>query len=160
MNSTQREQLATKLITSFASEFGFYMKAHSYHWNVTGANFPQYHALFDTIYTEVYASVDDFAENIRKLQAFVPGNFERYSVLGKVEVDPPSAENMLINLLEDSDRMVDVFKDCFNLAEDLGEAGLADFLAARMDAHRKHSWMLRSTSQTNSWMLRPSADVR
>jgi DNA-binding ferritin-like protein len=31
------------------------------------------------------------------------------------------------------------------MATAAGEDGLADFLAGRMDAHRKHSWQLRAT---------------
>ena len=48
-------------------------------------------------------------------------------------------------LLNDSDRMVKLLKICFDLATQAGEDGFANFLAERMDAHRKHSWMLRST---------------
>ena len=33
----------------------------------------------------------------------------------------------------------------YKLAEANGEYGLANFLAERQDAHRKHGWMLRAT---------------
>jgi DNA-binding ferritin-like protein len=48
-------------------------------------------------------------------------------------------------LLDDSDKMANIFKLVFAIAEREGEHGLADFLAGRQDAHRKHSWMLRAT---------------
>ena len=136
---------ATKI--AFASEFSFYLKAHNYHWNVTGPLFPQLHELFGKIYEEVYGSIDDFAENIRKLDSFVPASHIKFNMLSRIddETQIPSADEMMNTLLADSDKMVKLLKICFDLATAAGEEGLADFMAQRMDAHRKHSWMLRST---------------
>ena len=61
----------------------------------------------------------------------------------EIEVIP--AKSMLQDLLQDSDACVNVFKMVYNLAEREGEHGLSNFLAERMDAHRKHSWQLRAT---------------
>ena len=56
-----------------------------------------------------------------------------------------SAEAMTAELLSDSDRMAKLLKLTFDLATAAGEDGLANFLAERMDAHRKHGWMLRAS---------------
>ena len=63
-------QKAAKI--AFASTFSYYLKAHNFHWNVTGADFFEYHELFGKIYEEVYGSIDAFAENIRKLAVILP----------------------------------------------------------------------------------------
>lgn len=141
------EELSKALKIAFASEFSFYLKAHFFHWNVEGPNFKQYHDLFGSIYEEVYGSIDDFAENIRKTGSYTPGSFDRFTMLSKVEdeTEIPSDEEMIKILLEDSDKMANIFKLVFDIAERNGEHGLSDFLAARQDAHRKHSWMLRAT---------------
>jgi starvation-inducible DNA-binding protein len=55
------------------------------------------------------------------------------------------APAMIAELLADSDKMAEMFRIVFQASEELGEHGLSDFLAGRQDAHRKHSWMLRST---------------
>lgn len=141
------DELQRALKVAFASEFAFYLKAHFYHWNVEGPLFKQFHDLFGTIYEEVYDSIDDFAENIRKTGTYTPGSFQRFSMLAEIddEVEIPSAVEMVTQLLQDSDKMVNIFKLVFELAEQNKEHGLSDFLAARQDAHQKHSWMLRST---------------
>jgi starvation-inducible DNA-binding protein len=141
------EDLRKALKIAFASEFAFYLKAHYFHWNVEGMFFEQFHALFGKIYEEVYDSIDDFAENIRKAGGYTPGSFERFSMLSRVEdeTNVPSAEEMTRILLEDSEKMASIFKLVFDLSEREGEHGLSDFLAGRQDAHRKHSWMLRAT---------------
>jgi starvation-inducible DNA-binding protein len=136
---------ATKI--AFASEFTFYLKAHNFHWNVTGPFFPQMHDLFGRIYEEVYGAIDEFAEKIRSLDTFVPASNSRFSMLSLVhdENNVPDDADMVQELLGDSDKMVKILKMCFDMATAQGEDGLANFLAERMDAHRKHSWMLRST---------------
>ena len=88
------EELVKAMKIAFASEFSYYLKAHYYHWNVEGVNFKEYHDLFGVIYEEVYDSIDDFAENIRKLGAYTPGSFTRLSMLTQIDdetvVPPPS----------------------------------------------------------------------
>jgi starvation-inducible DNA-binding protein len=140
-------KLQESLKIAFASEFSFYLKAHYFHWNVEGENFQQYHELFGKIYEEVYSSIDDFAENIRKTGAYTPGSLTRFSMLTAIEdeTDIPDARTMTAELLADSDKMSELFKVIFQLSEQEGEHGLSDFLAGRQDAHRKHSWMLRAT---------------
>lgn len=141
------ERLIKLMRIAFASEYSFYLKAHNFHWNVEGIHFQQFHELFGDIYEEVYGSIDDFAENIRKLGAYTPGSFDRFNMLSRIDDENgvPAAEQMVQILLEDSDKMAVIFKTAFDAAEAEGEHGLADFLAGRQDAHRKHSWMLRST---------------
>lgn len=141
------DALKQALKIAFASEYAFYLKAHYFHWNVEGPNFPQYHELFAKIYEEVYDSIDKFAEEIRATGAYTPGSFTRFSILSLVddETEILPAESMLLELLQDSDRMQEMFRIVFLAAEELGLHGLSDFLASRQDAHAKHSWMLRST---------------
>ena len=141
------DELIKALKIAFATEFSFYLKAHYFHWNVEGPNFKEYHDLFGGIYEEVYGNIDDFAENIRKLNAYTPGSYTRLSMLTQIndEMEIPAAEQMIAELLSDSEKAVKIFKMVYNIAEENGEHGLSNFLAERMDAHKKHSWMLRAT---------------
>jgi starvation-inducible DNA-binding protein len=133
----------------FASQYTFYLKAHYYHWNVEGIHFQELHSLFETIYAEVYGTVDEFAEKIRSLGAYAPGSNTRFSMLSYIDdataVVP--GEAMVENLLHDADNMVTILKRVYDIAEDAGEHGFSNFLAERMDAFRKHAWMLRATAK-------------
>jgi starvation-inducible DNA-binding protein len=132
---------------AFASEFAFYLKAHNFHWNVEGPNFSEYHALLGDIYAEVHASVDLFAENIRKLDAYAPGSFSAFASMSVIAEsnDQPDAMTMIAILAQDAAKMAELCSMVFSIAEEVGEHGYADFLAGRQDAYRKHAWMLRST---------------
>jgi starvation-inducible DNA-binding protein len=139
--------LAEAAKVAFASEFSFYLKAHNFHWNVEGINFQQFHELFGNIYEEVYGSIDDFAEKIRALGSYMPGSYTRFSYLSQIddETEILPAQQMLQELYEDNDRMLVVFKMAYDLSEQAGEHGFSNFLAERMDAHRKHGWQLRAS---------------
>ena len=141
------EELIKTSKVAFASEYAYMLKAQFFHWNVEGSNFPQYHTLLDTIYSEVQDNIDAFAENIRKLGVYTPASFERLSMLSRIEDETNilPAEQMLAELLSDSEKMCEMFKVVFMLSEQAREYGLSDFIAGRQDAHRKHAWMLKST---------------
>ena len=141
------EKYHLSLKTAFASEYAFALKAQNFHWNVEGPLFGQLHELFDKIYTEVYGSIDTFAEQLRALQVYTPASLVKFSMLTKVEDenDILGFQDMLRELLADSDRMAEIFRITFDMAEAAGDHGLSNFLADRQDAHKKHSWMLRSS---------------
>jgi starvation-inducible DNA-binding protein len=136
------------LKTAFASEYAFAIKAQNFHWNVEGASFPQLHELFDKIYTEVYSSIDTFAEQLRALELYTPASLQKFSMLTVVDdenADGMPERDMVAELLQDSEKMANIFRITFDMAESAGDHGLSNFLADRQDAHKKHSWMLRST---------------
>ena len=51
---------------------------------------------------------------------------------------------MIEELLEDTNKMLDLTKRMFTVAEQENEQGIADFIADRIDAFAKHAWMMRS----------------
>jgi starvation-inducible DNA-binding protein len=144
MDKQQYEQM---LKSAFATEFSFYLKAANFHWNVEGADFYEFHLIFERIYTEVYGIIDDFAEELRSTRIYVPASFTQMDGLSLVECQEgvPQPMQMAQELLADSDACAEMFRQAFDAAELMGDHGLSNFLADRQDAHKKHSWMLRST---------------
>ena len=132
-----------------ATNFAFYLKLHFFHWNVTGPNFPQYHEFFGDLYEEVFAANDSIAEQIRAIKGFAPGSFSRYSELSTIkdQIDVVPANQMLDMALSDNDKVIDALTQAFRVAEANSEVGLANFLQDRIDIHKKHGWMIRSTAQ-------------
>jgi starvation-inducible DNA-binding protein len=141
------EELHKASKVAFASTFSFYLKAHNFHWNVEGSDFKQYHDLFGNVYEEVYGSIDDFAEKIRSMGAYVPGSFTRFSMLTQIEDETNilAKEVMVAELLEDNEKIIKILKLVFQSSESEQEYGFSDFIAGRIDAHRKHGWMLRAS---------------
>ena len=129
-----------------ADTFAMYLKAHNYHWNVEGINFPQYHDFFGKLYEELHGAVDPIAEEIRSLDAYAPGSFTRFMELTEIEdeLNIPMAREMASRLLADNEIVLRTLDVAFKLADQFDKQGLADFIAGRIDVHNKHAWMLRS----------------
>jgi len=143
------DELNKAVLTAFASEFSFYLKTHGFHWNIVGQDFFEYHGLFETIYDEVYSSIDPFAEKIRTLQVTIPASLSGLSEITQIEdctdTPPPSKDEMVAELIDDSETMLQVLKTAYNLCDIYNKFGFENFLAERIDAHEKHLWMLRSS---------------
>ena len=99
-----KEQLVEQMKVVLADTFAFYLKSHYFHWNVEGADFPQYHEFLENLYTEVYGSVDKIAEEIRALGEYAPGSFTRFKELSTIKdnTGTPSAAEMFNELLADN----------------------------------------------------------
>lgn len=141
------EQLIKEMKVSLATVFSFYLKAHNFHWNVTGPDFMEYHDFFGTIYETVFASVDTYAEHIRALDTFAPGSYARFSELSliKDETNVPSTAMMVNKLQKDNDLLLAQIYKAADLAESMKERGLLNFLEGQIDYHEKLNWMLKSS---------------
>ena len=143
------EQLQQIAKIAFASEFSFALKSQNFHWNCEGPLFESYHALFERIYEETYGSIDAFAENLRKLGTYAPASLSRFNMLTQVgdETEMLPIEAMVKELLMDNEKMIVVLKKAYAASEAAGEPGFSNFIAERIDGHRKHGWMLRASSK-------------
>jgi len=132
-----------------ATVFAFYLKAHNYHWNITGPNFVQYHSFLDDLYNDAWSSVDAIAEHTRTLDAFVPGSFVRFRDLSTIqdEVNIPDAMGMMTKLVADNQKVIDALKIAERSADAAGAYGIQNFLQDRIDVHFKHAWMLKSITK-------------
>ena len=132
-----------------ADTFAMYLKAHNYHWNVEGSNFPQYHEFFGNLYEELHGAVDPIAEEIRSLDAYAPGSMTRFLELTEIEDElaVPAGVEMARRLMTDNERVLATLNVAFKLADTMDKQGLADFIAGRIDVHSKHGWMLRSITK-------------
>jgi starvation-inducible DNA-binding protein len=142
------EELKLSLKIALANTFVMYYKAHSYHWNVEGINFSQYHDFFSDIYEDVYGAVDPLAEELRSLNDFAPHSLMdlyTYKTVQEDETIPSSVVNMLSSLQTANQEVIDSLNNLFKKASEQNEQGLADLAAARLDTHKKHAWMIRSS---------------
>lgn len=143
------DELIQEMKVTLASSFAFYLKAHGFHWNVEGPNFPQYHEFLGNLYEEIFGAIDPIAEHLRTLGAYAPASFLRYKELSivKDEINIPADMAMMNKLTVDNSDIILQLTKTQSLAEQNKKMGLANFLQDRIDAHEKHGWMLRSITK-------------
>lgn len=141
------DSLQDRLNILLADTVTTYHNAHGFHWNVKGTDFSQYHALFESIYSDLYESIDPIAENIRKLGYDAPFRLSEFvSMSGTVDAtsadDPESMANSLLSMLED---LLDSLNATFAVANNSNQQGIANFIAERIDSTMKWMWQLKSS---------------
>ena len=124
-------------------------KAHGYHWNVEGENFPQLHKFFGKIYENYDGATDTFAEWLRMLKAYAPYRltdfFDMATVGEPVIVGDP--EPMLEDLYMSIEKHIEDLVVASDIANDVKEYGLANFFADRQTASQKFCWQIRASME-------------
>jgi starvation-inducible DNA-binding protein len=140
------EQLIEQMKVILGTNFGLYFKAHTFHWNVEGPDFAQYHGFLGDFYESVFDQTDTIAEHIRALNSYTPTSLARMMELSKVNdlVAIPSPLIMMSELANDNDKYIIELRAGIALADAADEPAVGNFLQDILDAHQKHGWMLRS----------------
>ena len=141
------ETLIQQLRVILGTNFSLYFKAHSFHWNVEGSDFYQYHKFFEVIYEEAEGAVDGIGEKLRQLDAYAPLSPKRIAELTNIQDTDvaPKPMAMVRNLYNDNNVILQTLMKAYRLAEQFNEIGLSNFLQDRTMAHKQHLYMLRAT---------------
>lgn len=145
------EELINLLKVLLADNITLKLKAHGYHWNVEGDDFPQFHDFFGNIYEDYETATDTYAEWLRKLDTYAPFKISRFIELNEVDEPEMSSDPMMMSrdLLMANDMVLSKLADAVDMATVNRQHALANFFAERMDQHQRWHWMLSAVSKEN-----------
>ncbi|MGJ8671977.1 Dps family protein [Rubritalea sp.] len=129
-----------------ADSYALLGQTHLCHWNVRGPGFFALHTAFEEQYTELFAAVDEIAERVRALGALAPGglsNLAKLSTINELEEDA-NAEVMVAHLAEANEIVVASLANARDVAAEANDSESEDLTIARIQAHQKTIWMLKS----------------
>jgi starvation-inducible DNA-binding protein len=140
---TQNENL--KLV--LADTFVLYMKTYAVHWNYKGAKFFSVHKLTEEHYGELAEAIDEIAERIRAKGDETPISLS--NVLGSADLSEmsnhsASDDNAIKELVDGHTLLAKRAKEAAQSLEKEGDLFSMDMMIARIGAHEKAAWMLRS----------------
>ena len=144
-------ELINKLKTLQADIVTAYFQVHGYHWNVEGMLFSEMHSKFLEIYEDVYSSIDDISEMIRKLGDIAPFQLPEFVLnrrIGEV-YSGTNAKDQIESFLMSNDLVIEDIEVAHKVAEDAGEIGIASDLEIRHSMHKKWKWQLTATIKSN-----------
>lgn len=144
--SNSRQAVADKLGQLLAETYTLAFKTHGYHWNVTGRQFHDLHALFGTQYAALYEAADTVAERIRAIGLPAPATYERFAALSTVKADDerPDQLGMVERLRDAHSQAAKTAYAVVEVAEQNGDVSTADLATQRITEHEKAAWMLGS----------------
>jgi len=140
------DKLIQQLRKVLTSNFALYLKTHMFHWNVEGEDFPQYHDFFAGVYNDLFAQSDILAEFIRQLGEKAPGSLTVYAATSVIKDEEafPGYLEMFNKLASDTQTMISLYQELYDIAEEAREHQISNYAADRLAAHKKTAWMVRS----------------
>lgn len=136
--------MLTQLEKLIADLYGQYFNAHTFHWNIEGINFVSLHEFSGELYSDVFGSIDDIAEQIRQLR--LPAPFSLKTLLNTTSIKELSSvtEASLADLESDNEMVLVSLYSAYKEADEEKELGLANLLQDRIQVHKKFAWKLRA----------------
>lgn len=133
-----------------ADSYALYLKTQNFHWNVTGPEFFSLHLLFNKQYDELADAVDEIAERLRSLGAYVDATFSAFHKRSSIPESKKkiSAKQMIKELLEGHEAISRMGRPLIPKFQELRDEATADLLIKRLGVHEKAAWMLRAHLET------------
>ena len=144
-------EIAEALNGLAADSYALYTKTKNFHWHVSGPHFRDYHLLFDEQAAEIFATVDDLAERVRKLGARTIHSISEIAKLQTItdnNKDFVSPEDMLKELMEDNKTVIRAMRKAHEIADKHDDVATASILENFIDAAEKRNWFLFEASRT------------
>ena len=141
------EHLQLVLEETFAANFVAYYRSHVAHVNIVGRNFASDHKLLKKIYEDLQDNIDSLAELLRTIDAKMPNDIATVLQISPFLDDPTEgdADELLQLVLDDQDKLIDLYKELDQAANEAGDIDISNFAQGRVGDHAKFRWMLRST---------------
>lgn len=129
-----------------AETYAMLLKTQACHWNMTGPGFIGLHKLTEEQYRSLFEAVDSLAERARALNVEAPHGLAEILEMSSIE-DAPIAlttTEAIRLLVEDNMTMATRATALADTADDADDLVTHDMLVARVEAHQKAAWLLRS----------------
>jgi starvation-inducible DNA-binding protein len=146
-------EIAEALNGLVADSYALYTKTKNFHWHVSGPHFRDYHLLFDEQATEIFATIDDLAERVRKLGARTIhsiGEVAKLQTIKDNDKDFVAPGYMLTELMNDNKLVIKRMRADHEVAAKHDDVATASILENFIDAAEKRNWFLFEASRTGT----------
>mgnify|MGYP001548976554 CR=1 FL=1 len=143
--------LAEALNGLVADSYALYVKTKNFHWHVSGPHFRDYHLLFDDQAAEIFASVDELAERVRRIGARTVhsvGEIARLQTIKDNDEEFVAPADMLRELMADNKTVIKAMRAAHEVADKHEDVATASILENFIDQAEKRNWFLFEASRT------------
>jgi starvation-inducible DNA-binding protein len=146
-------EIAQALNGLVADAYALYTKTKNFHWHVSGPHFRDYHLLFDDQAAEIFATIDELAERVRKLGAKTVhsiGEIAKLQTIKDNNQDFVAPADMLRELMEDNKTVIKAMRAAHDIADKHEDVATASILENFIDQAEKRNWFLFEAAQTGT----------
>ena len=133
-----------------ADNLALYVKTKNFHWHLSGPHFRDYHLLFDDQASQIFASTDVMAEQVRKLGRKTLNSVRQIARLQRIddnEGDDVAARDMIAELLRDNRSLVSEMKPPHALCDETDDVATASSIENWIDEGDGRAWFLWEARQ-------------
>jgi starvation-inducible DNA-binding protein len=142
--------VATALNEILADTFVLFLKTKNFHWHVSGPHFRDYHLMFDEQAEQIFATVDELAERVRKIGGTTLrsiGHIAKLTTLPENNEDFVAPHDMLAELIADHKKIIANMRRTHKLTDDCDDVATASLLENFIDGAERRLWFLFETSR-------------
>lgn len=142
--------VAAALNEILADSFILFVKTKNFHWHVSGAHFRDYHLMFDEQAEQIFATIDELAERVRKVGCTTLRSIAQISkltMLAENNEDFVEPHAMLSELIADHKKLVANMRRAHKLADEQNDVATASLLETFIDGAERRLWFLFETSR-------------
>ena len=150
LTQQQVQQITEALNPLIADAFALYVKTKNFHWHVSGSHFREYHHMLDKQSEQIFASIDQLAERVRKIGGTTIRSISHINALQTIKDDndefvPPG--EMLRRLMEDHAHYAQMMRVAHQVCEGCRDVATASLLETLLDETERRKWFLFETVQ-------------
>ncbi len=143
LETSQAEELATKLNGLLANFQLFYINARGFHWNITGNKFFELHAKFEELYTDALVKIDEVAERILTIGYTPLHSFSDYIATSTIkEATNISDGQRAVEIVLESFRVIlSIEREISEIAGNANDEGTSALMSDYIREQEKLVWM-------------------
>ncbi len=133
-----------------ADAFALYVKTKNFHWHVSGPHFRSYHLMLDEQAEQIYATIDELAERVRKLGGTTVrsiGDIGRLQRIKDNDADFVAPLDMIRELMADNKSTIVAMREAHKKADQSEDIGTAALLETFIDGAERRNWFLFEASR-------------
>jgi starvation-inducible DNA-binding protein len=133
-----------------ADALALYVKTKNFHWHLAGAQFRDYHLLFDEQAEAIFESVDILAERMRRIGATTIrsiSHVSRLQTIGDDDDDFVPPDQMIHRLLVDNRHIAELQRAAINVCDENRDTPTGNLLQEILDQTERRVWFLYEISQ-------------
>jgi len=153
LSSEAVKSICAALNPLVADVLALYVKTKNFHWHVSGPHFRDYHLLLDEQAGQIFATVDELAERVRKIGGLTLRSIGHVAKLQRVrdnDADYVAPVDMLAELMEDNKALAAHMREAHGIADSREDVGTASMLEVFVDQAERRTWFLFESTRRSA----------
>ena len=133
-----------------ADAFALYVKTKNFHWHLAASHFRDYHLLFDEHADQIFETIDEIAERVRKVGGTSIRSIGHIAQLQRVEDnndDFVTPLEMVNELIKENKTYAHNLREAHDVCDDAKDFASASLLENFIDQTERRTWFLYQVSE-------------